>query len=134
MIRAPTCPYNIRSLSNLLKSSASDIMLKRLIVLGVNRICLVKRMIRGLFSSVQRALDIIALFDSNIQELGITEIAKALGLHKSTASGLVYTLQSNGYIEQNYENRKYRLGFQLLETRCYSLGANRNPQSSDART
>lgn len=75
-----------------------------------------------IISSVQRALDIIALFDPNTQELGITEIAKTLGLHKSTASGLVYTLQSNGYIEQNPDNRKYRLGLQLLERATILLG------------
>ena len=48
-------------------------------------------------------------------ELGITDIAKALDLHKSTAAGLVYTLQRNGYIAQNPENRRYRLGLQLVE-------------------
>lgn len=53
-----------------------------------------------IIGSVQRALDILSLFGSQSPELGITEIAKALDLHKSTASGLIYTLQSNGYIEQ----------------------------------
>ena len=48
-------------------------------------------------------------------ELGITDIAKALNLHKSTAAGLVYTLQSNGYIAQNPENRRCHLGLQLVE-------------------
>ena len=47
--------------------------------------------------------------------IGITDIAKALNLHKSTASGLVYTLQRNGYIVQNPENRRYQLGLQLVK-------------------
>jgi len=68
-----------------------------------------------IIASVQRALDILSLFGPQSPELGITEIAKALDLHKSTASGLVYTLQNNGYIEQNPENRRYRLGLQLVE-------------------
>ncbi len=66
-------------------------------------------------ASLQRALDILSLFGPQSPELGITDIAKALDLHKSTAAGLVYTLQRNGYIAQNPENRRYRLGLQLVE-------------------
>jgi DNA-binding IclR family transcriptional regulator len=65
--------------------------------------------------AVQRAVDILNLFDSASPELGTTEIAKALGLHKSTAASLVYTLEANGYLTQNPNSRKYRLGFKLLE-------------------
>ena len=68
-----------------------------------------------IISSLQRALDILSLFGSQSPELGITDIAKALNLHKSTAAGLVYTLQRNGYIAQNPENRRYHLGLQLIE-------------------
>ncbi len=68
-----------------------------------------------IIASLQRALDILSLFGPQSPELGITDIAKALGLHKSTASGLVYTLQRNGYIAQNPENRRYHLGLQLVE-------------------
>ena len=35
-------------------------------------------------TSVQRALDILSLFDAQTPELSITEIAKVLNLHKST--------------------------------------------------
>ena len=66
-------------------------------------------------ASLQRALDILSLFGPQTPELGITDIAKALDLHKSTAAGLVYTLQRNGYIAQNPENRRYHLGLQLVE-------------------
>ncbi|MCY4073449.1 MAG: IclR family transcriptional regulator [Chloroflexi bacterium] len=68
-----------------------------------------------IISSLQRALDILSLFGAQNPELGITDIAKALNLHKSTAAGLVYTLQRNGYIAQNPENRRYHLGLQLIE-------------------
>lgn len=68
-----------------------------------------------IITSLQRALDILSLFGAQTPELGITEIARALNLHKSTASGLVYTLQRNGYIAQNPENRRYHLGLQLVE-------------------
>ena len=68
-----------------------------------------------IISSLQRALDILSLFGPQTPELGITDIAKALNLHKSTVSGLVYTLERNGYITQNSENRRYHLGLQLVE-------------------
>lgn len=65
--------------------------------------------------SVQRAIDILNLFDQQNPELGTTEIARALGLHKSTAASLVSTLAANGFLTQNPETRKYRLGLKLVE-------------------
>jgi IclR family KDG regulon transcriptional repressor len=68
-----------------------------------------------MIKSLQRAINILDLFDEKTVELGITEIAEALGLHKSTAAGLVYTLEHNGYLDQDPETRRYRLGFKLVE-------------------
>lgn len=65
--------------------------------------------------SVQRAIDILNLFDPYTPELGTTEIARELDLPKSTVAGLVHTLEKNGFLDQNPENRKYRLGFRLAE-------------------
>lgn len=65
--------------------------------------------------AVDRALDILDLFSEQVGELGIAEIAEATGLHKSTAAGLVYTLEARGYLGQNPANRKYRLGPRLVE-------------------
>lgn len=70
---------------------------------------------RRKIGSVQRAIDILNLFGSQSPELGTTEIAQALGLHKSTVSGLVSTLEANGYLDQNPSSRKYRLGLKLVE-------------------
>ena len=68
-----------------------------------------------LIGSVQRAIDILDLFDLRTQELGVTDIARALELPKSTIAGLIFTLEYNNYIDQNKETRKYRLGFKLAE-------------------
>jgi IclR family transcriptional regulator, KDG regulon repressor len=65
--------------------------------------------------SVQRALDILNLFNSQSSQLGTTEIANALGLHKSTAASLVYTLEANDYLQQNPDTRKFQLGLKLVE-------------------
>ena len=76
---------------------------------------------RKAIDSVQRAIDILDLFDTQTSQLGITEIAGALDLHKSTAAGLVYTLEHNGYLEQDPATRKYCLGFKLVERASTAL-------------
>jgi IclR family acetate operon transcriptional repressor len=65
--------------------------------------------------SVQRAIDILNLFNSQSPELGMTEIAHALKLHKSTTASLVYTLEANGLLAQNPHTRKFHLGLKLIE-------------------
>lgn len=66
-------------------------------------------------ASVQRAIDILNLFDTSHTELGNAEIARAMGLPKSTVAGLIHTLETNDFLVQNPDNRKYRLGFKLVE-------------------
>lgn len=68
-----------------------------------------------IIGSVQRAIDILDLFDRRKQELGVTDIARALDLPKSTIAGLIFTLEHNDYLSQNTITRKYRLGFKLAE-------------------
>jgi DNA-binding IclR family transcriptional regulator len=70
---------------------------------------------RKKIASVQRALDILNLFNNGHVELGNAEIAKLLDLPMGTASGLIYTLKANNYLDQNPANRKYRLGLKLAE-------------------
>jgi DNA-binding IclR family transcriptional regulator len=70
---------------------------------------------RNMIGSVQRAIDILNLFDRHTPEMGVTEIARALELPKSTVAGLVSTLEYNGFLDQNPSNRKYRLGAKLAE-------------------
>ncbi len=65
--------------------------------------------------SVDRALTIIDCFSGSARELGISEIADRMDLSKSTVFGLVNTLVLKGYLEQNEENKKYRLGIKLFE-------------------
>ncbi len=77
---------------------------------------------RKVIGSVQRALQILDLFEPRIPELGTTEIALSMDLPKSTVAGLIATLEQNGYLEQNPENRKYRLGFKLAERAGVLLG------------
>jgi len=68
-----------------------------------------------IIQAVDRALSILELFDERTPELKITEISDRMGLHKSTVHSLVKTMQSRGYIEQDAESGKYRLGLRLME-------------------
>lgn len=63
--------------------------------------------------SVNRAVQIIRCFENN-EELGVTEISKMLELHKSTAFGLISTLEANKLLEKNTYTGKYRLGLELF--------------------
>lgn len=67
-----------------------------------------------MIQSVQRAMGILEEFSLKEKELGVTEIAKRVGLNKSTCFGLLNTLQALGYVEQNADNGKYRLGLKLF--------------------
>ena len=64
--------------------------------------------------SVQRAAEILWCFTKLDSELGVTALSKELGLHKSTISRLLSTLQQQMLVEQNPETGKYRLGLGLV--------------------
>ncbi|CAM4224805.1 DNA-binding IclR family transcriptional regulator [Paenibacillus endophyticus] len=68
-----------------------------------------------IIQAVERALLILDLFDERTPELKITEISARMGLHKSTVHSLVKTLQGRGYMEQDVDTGKYRLGLRLIE-------------------
>lgn len=66
-----------------------------------------------MIQSVSRAVQILQCFENN-EELGVTEISKMMGLHKSTAFGLISTLETNRLLEKNEDTGKYRLGLELF--------------------
>ena len=47
--------------------------------------------------------------------MGISEISECMNLSKSTVYGLVNTLVSYGYLEQDGSTKKYKLGMKLFE-------------------
>jgi DNA-binding IclR family transcriptional regulator len=68
-----------------------------------------------LIQSIDRALQILESFSNEEKELGVTEIANRLDLHKSTVHGILTTLEYRGYIKKNVKTGKYQLGLKLLE-------------------
>ncbi len=63
--------------------------------------------------SVDRALTILKLLARD-GELGVSELAASLGVHRSTAFRLVATLESHDLVEQNSDRGRYRLGVGVL--------------------
>ena len=64
--------------------------------------------------SVDRAAALLLALGESQGEAGVTELARRLGLHKSTASRLLATLQRRGLVEQDDESGKYRLGLVVI--------------------
>src|ERR1700692_2516686 len=63
--------------------------------------------------SVDRALTILDILARH-GELGVTEIAASIGVHKSTAFRLVSALAQHRLVEQLSKRGKYRLAFGVV--------------------
>src|SRR5471032_444879 len=70
---------------------------------------------RGMSQSLERGLAILALFTSDRPLLGVSELARALELSRSTAHRYVATLAELGYLQQDRETSRYRLGPRVLD-------------------
>jgi DNA-binding IclR family transcriptional regulator len=64
--------------------------------------------------SVERAIAILKSFSQEKPERGVNELSRELGLHKSTVSRLMMTLERGGLLTRNPENERYRLGVDLI--------------------
>ncbi|MFY0542655.1 IclR family transcriptional regulator [Brevibacillus sp. H7] len=64
--------------------------------------------------AVERALEVLLCFTDE-KELGLSEIAARVSLHKSTVHRLLATLESKGFVIRDVQTDKYRLGFRLWE-------------------
>ena len=70
---------------------------------------------RTRLSSVANSLRLIKTFSEDEYEIGISDLAKRLGLAKSTVHRLASTLLEEGMLEQNSGDGKYHLGLALFE-------------------
>ncbi|MFC7031322.1 IclR family transcriptional regulator [Nonomuraea rubra] len=74
--------------------------------------------------SVERAAAILRLLASGPRQLGVAELARALGLPKGTLHGILRTLVHVGFVEQDAATGKYRLGATLLHLGSSYLDVN----------
>jgi IclR family acetate operon transcriptional repressor len=65
-------------------------------------------------SSVDRALSILDAFGTRSDELGLSELAKLVGLPKATAYRLVSTLEQHHYLRRAPSSSRYQLGLRAV--------------------
>jgi len=70
---------------------------------------------RSSIQSIDRATAILQALASGPRRLGVSELADRLGLARPTVHGLLQTLQSHGFVEQDRHSVKYQLGPGLLQ-------------------
>jgi IclR family transcriptional regulator, pca regulon regulatory protein len=77
----------------------------------------------GLSQSLERGLAVLCAFSPDRPALGISELARDLGLTRSTTHRYVATLASLGFLDQDASTRKYRLGPRVLDLGFSVLGS-----------
>jgi DNA-binding IclR family transcriptional regulator len=64
----------------------------------------------GRIQSIERAAAVLRLLGGSGRPLGLHELAAALDLPRPTAHGIVRTLREVGFVDQDLETSRYRLG------------------------
>ncbi len=65
--------------------------------------------------SVRKAFQILELISNSDRGLGISKLAKSLGISKGTVHGITSALEETGAIIRNPFTKRYNLGYALLE-------------------
>ena len=82
---------------------------------GADRASIVTAVPAGGLSTVRNAARLLKVFRSREADLGVSELARRLGLGKSTVHRMLTTLVAEGLIEQNPRTGGYRLGIVMFE-------------------
>src|SRR2546429_9622291 len=82
------------------------------------------------YQSAERVLTLLKSSDDSRTELGVADIARALSVHKSTASRLAAALERTGFLTR--VDKRYRLGVEIirlgtLALRSFDLAATMQP-------
>lgn len=65
--------------------------------------------------ALRRGLMILDTFSGHGTDLGVNEIARLVGMHKSTVSRLCATLENAGYLERNTSTNRFSLGARVFQ-------------------
>lgn len=65
--------------------------------------------------SVDRVMKVLDAFESDAQELRLTDLSVRLNMPKPQVLRIVSTLQTGGYIERDPVTKRYRLGLRLFQ-------------------
>ena len=69
----------------------------------------------GTSQSLERGLAILSSFDAHRSLIGVSELSRGLDLSRSTAHRYVATLAKLGYLQQDPDSKRYRLGPKVLD-------------------
>jgi IclR family pca regulon transcriptional regulator len=69
----------------------------------------------GTSQSLERGLAILSSFNSDRPLIGVSELSRGLDLSRSTAHRYVVTLTKLGYLQQDPDSKRYRLGPKVLD-------------------
>ena len=70
--------------------------------------------------SVSRSIDILEELANNPRGIGLLELSKRIGLHKSTTFRLLSVLAERGYVQKSERGQGFSLGLHLVElSNCY---------------
>lgn len=66
-------------------------------------------------AGLRRGLQILSLFSDSRPELGVSEVARELGMHKSRVHRAIKTLEDMCYLRRDPRTRRYCLGYKAFE-------------------
>ena len=69
----------------------------------------------GTSQSLERGLAILSAFESDRPLIGVSELSRELSLSRSTAHRYIATLAQLGYLQQDPDSKRYRLGPKVLD-------------------
>ena len=73
-------------------------------------------------ASLEKASRILFAFDEETSQLGVMDIARRVGLNKSTVSRFVASLTELGLLERVEGGRKVRLSLDSTKSACWQCG------------
>lgn len=74
--------------------------------------------------SIEKGLGILAAFGPNGRSMSIGQIAEAVGITRSSAQRVVFTLEALGYLSKDPFTRRYELANKVMEIGCNYLETN----------
>ncbi|MCD5413476.1 MAG: IclR family transcriptional regulator [Clostridiales bacterium] len=77
--------------------------------------------------SIERAFSLLECFKQDKPELSFIELSQLTGLSPSTVHRIVSTLERNSYLERSIDNKKYYLGYKVIQLgniSSYNLNSN----------
>ena len=77
----------------------------------------------GTSQSLERGLAILSSFNSDRSLIGVSELSRDLELSRSTTHRYIATLAQLGYLQQDPDSRRYRLGPKVLDLGFSAINA-----------